>query len=87
MLESGNGRGEPPHEDGFRWECPVCEKSRVNAADDEDNAVSALQTHLTASSGDGHGPRNEMPSDLDSSTLSAHVVRVDDGGKAAESDE
>lgn len=67
---------------GFRWECPFCGTSRLNASDDEsgqDNALAALRTHIVASDGIEHGPKNEYPVDFDPGTLAEHMERVDRG--------
>lgn len=65
---------------GYEWTCPFCGKSRLNSSaggSGRQNAIAALRTHVLASDGDGHGPRNEPPGELDSLTLSEHVVRVE----------
>jgi len=67
-------------ENGYQWRCPYCGKSRVNAADGEQgrqNALSALQNHIYASDGDGHGPRRDHPDDIDEQVFSEYVDRVD----------
>lgn len=68
---------------GYRWTCPYCGTSRVNVVEDEAgqrHALTALRTHITASDGAEHGPRNELPTDFDEVTLSEHVERVDGRG-------
>lgn len=65
---------------GFRWECPRCGMSRLNASEDasgEENALAAVRTHIVASDGTEHGPKNEYPADFEPGTLVEHVVRVD----------
>lgn len=65
---------------GYRWTCPFCGESRLNTSDGERaeaNAISALRTHIVASDGADHGPRNEFPSDVPL-TLSDHVSAVVD---------
>lgn len=72
----------PATDGGFRWECPLCGMSRLNASKDESgekNALAALRTHIIASDGTEHGPKNEYPADFDHETLAEHVVRVDRG--------
>ena len=64
---------------GYEWTCPYCEKSRLNKSRDEageETAIVALRTHIIASDGAEHGPRNEFPSD-EMQDLSRHVVEVD----------
>ena len=64
---------------GFEWTCPYCGASRLNKSEDDSgraNAIAALRTHIQASEGTGHGPKNEFPTDRPL-TLSEHVTRVD----------
>lgn len=71
--ESWNGT-----EDGYRWTCPLCGTSHLNTSDGErakENAIVALRTHIVASDGGNHGPRNEFPPDTPL-TLSDHVSAV-----------
>lgn len=66
--------------DGFKWECPYCGASRINASDNgsgEANAITALRTHIVASDGVEHGPRYEFPADFDTVELADYVVSVD----------
>lgn len=66
--------------EGYRWTCPFCGKSRTNTSTGEagkSNAVAALRTHIIASDGADHGPKNEYPADADQHTLSEHVTRVE----------
>lgn len=70
----------PAPDGGFRWECPLCGMSRLNASDDEsggENALAAVRTHIVASDGAEHGPKNEYPADFNPGTLAKQVVRVD----------
>lgn len=74
--------GGPPTETEFKWTCPYCRKSRIIRYTEEEerkeeNTVAALRSHITASDGDGHGPRNELPADLER-TLFEYVSRVDE---------
>lgn len=72
--------GRPSTLKGFRWTCPFCGTSRLNASGDEsgrENALAALRTHIVASDGAGHGPRNEYPGAIDDVTLAEHVDPVD----------
>lgn len=73
----------PAPRGGFRWECPFCGTSRLNTSEDrsgEENALAALRTHILASDGIEHGPKNEYPADFDPGALAEHVVRVDRRG-------
>lgn len=74
--------GGPSTETKFKWTCPYCRKSRIirytGEEGREENAVVALRSHIAASDGDGHGPRNELPADLER-TLFEYVYRVDGG--------
>lgn len=76
-----NGReGRSVESDGYRWTCPLCGLSRLNPSGEEngeENAVTALRAHVLASVGDGHGPRSELPPEVDERRLTDHVVRVD----------
>lgn len=69
----------------YRWTCPFCGKSRTNVAieseDGKNNAITALQTHITALGGDGHGPQHEVPSGLEEEWFANHVEEVDGRGK------
>lgn len=70
--------GYSPGPGGHRWECPYCGDSRVNKASGESGknyAISALRTHIFASDGAEHGPRNEFP-DGESLDLADYVVEV-----------
>jgi hypothetical protein len=81
MVRGDSGTRDADPREGFEWVCPFCGESRLNVADDERNAELALRTHITASAGDGHGPANDLPSGVDTSSLTEQVVRVDgDGG-------
>lgn len=71
---------DPVPRGGFRWKCPLCGKSRLNATEDEsgeENAIAAIRTHIVASDGADHGPRGEYPAGFDPRGLAEHVVRVD----------
>lgn len=73
------GRGDGPTE-GYEWTCPFCGKSRISTAGGEageQNAIAALRSHILASVGADHGPRNELPP-TGSLTLSDHVVWIED---------
>lgn len=64
--------------EGYEWTCPYCGKSQLNKSvgqSGKQNAIAALRTHVVASDGDEHGPRNELPPD-ESLRLSDHVRRV-----------
>lgn len=64
----------------YRWTCPFCGPARINRPGGErgkENAIVALRTHIIASDGDSHGPRNEFPSNA-TVTLSDHVSAVAD---------
>ena len=78
----GDERGQRPTLDesasGYRWTCPYCGTSRITTSSGEEgekNAMAALRTHIHASDGDGHGPRNSFPPEF--LALSEHVVEVD----------
>jgi hypothetical protein len=76
---AGRRKTTPIPEGGYEWTCPYCGQSRTNSSNGEDgetNAIKALRTHIVASDGDDHGPRNELPTD--DLTLSDHVERVDE---------
>ena len=67
---------------GFRWTCPYCGASRLNRSPDDDgssNAVVALRTHVQASDGAEHGPKNEFPGSFSDLTLADHVVPAGQG--------
>lgn len=67
-------------EGGYRWSCPFCGTSRLNSSDGErakENSIAALRSHIIASDGTSHGPRNEFPPDAPL-TLSDHVSAVVD---------
>ena len=73
---------------GFRWTCPICSASRLNATendDGEDHAIAALQAHILATDDAEHGPRNEFPRAFDDLYLAAHVVEERRDGEAASS--
>ena len=64
---------------GYEWTCPICGQSRMNnqsGPDGEENAIAALRTHIVASDGSEHGPRNESPPALDTLSLEEYVVEV-----------
>lgn len=66
--------------EGFEWTCPFCDQSRFNVSEDEsgnENAVSALRSHILASGGAGHGPVNAYPPEFDPESLADHVVPLD----------
>lgn len=66
--------------DGFEWSCPFCGQSRLNVSEDgsgNENAVSALRSHILASEGSGHGAVNAYPPEFDPETLADHVDRLD----------
>lgn len=70
----------PASRGGFRWECPFCGQTRLNRSEDgagEENAITALRTHIISSDGDEHGPRNEYPPGFDPRVLPEHVIEVD----------
>lgn len=72
---------DPSPRGGFRWECPICGMSRLNASEDESgerNAIAALRTHVIASDGADHGPKGEYPVGFDPRGLAGHVIRADD---------
>ena len=89
---AGSDRGQAGGGEGgasYRWTCPVCGASRVNPAGeevDDRNAVTALRSHVLASSDGGHGPANAYPEGFDPSTLADRVVRVDRRGEPVESE-
>lgn len=67
------------HSEGWEWTCPYCERSRVNISTGEDgekNAIAALRTHIMASDGAEHGPRNEFPAHLEGLELTDYVVKI-----------
>ena len=73
----------------YRWTCPICGSSRANPAGeeaDEGNAITALRSHVLASSGDGHGPPTAYPEGFDPSSLADRVVRVDRRGASVETE-
>jgi len=64
---------------GFRWEYPLCGKSRLKVSIDEseeEDAINALRAHIFASVGTNHGPRNEYLPDFDREDLAEHVISV-----------
>ena len=74
-------QGHSAAREGYRWTCPFCGTSRLNASDEESgrrNALVALRTHVLASVEDGHGPRNEYPDGYDDVTLADHLQWVDE---------
>lgn len=88
-LSSGDG-ASGSFEEGYRWTCPICGKSRLNRSngdEGEENAIAALRTHVMASDGAGHGPLNEYPAEFEREKLTNHVLRVEGSrtrGQAAE---
>ena len=79
-MDEERTTGQPAPRGGFRWDCPFCGTSRLNASDDasgKQNAIAALRTHIVASDGGEHGPKNEYPADFDPRELAEHVVGVD----------
>lgn len=73
----------PPTDGGYEWTCPYCGTSRVNVSEDEAGeryAIAALRTHIVASDGAEHGPRNELPTDFDEVTLAENVEQVGEHG-------
>lgn len=57
------GRSGPDSRNrGHRWECPVCDLSRVNRLSEEGrNALRALRTHVYLADGNGHGETGTFP--------------------------
>ena len=84
MPQGGGDTRKVDSRSGFEWRCPVCSESRVNVTDNEKDAVVALQIHIRASDGGGHGPVNDFPADVDASKLADRVVRVDRSEKSTE---
>lgn len=71
---------DPTPRGGFRWECPFCGTSRLNASEHEsgeENAISALRTHVIASDDADHGPTGEYPAGFDPGDLADHLARED----------
>ena len=67
-------------QDSYRWECPICEETNLGFAAEKTSreaALNALKSHVRAVDGDGHGPENRLPRDLDPEALH-RTVRVDD---------
>ena len=64
---------------GHRWECPVCDLSRVNRLSDEGrNAVRALRAHVYLADGDGHGESGSFPDGLGEDELDEYVEPHDE---------
>ena len=64
---------------GHRWECPVCDLSRVNRLSEEGrNALRALGTHVYLADGDGHGETGTFPGDIAEDELEEYVQPHDE---------
>lgn len=97
---SGDGSARPGASDGgrttggadgvsHRWTCPICGTTRANPSGEEAdhrNAITALRSHVLASSDGAHGPSSAYPAGFDPSTLADRVVRVDRRGEPVESE-
>lgn len=64
----------------YRWSCPYCEVSRtshgrVPEEDIRHRAISAVTGHVSATEGEGHGPRHSLPPDFDAA---CHIERGDE---------
>lgn len=73
-----------PSNGGYQWTCPFCGASRLNRSEQgegPENAITALRSHILATNGIDHGPRNTIPDEDGAPTLDDHVVCVDDGNK------
>lgn len=69
----------PRSDCGYRWECPICGLSRINAMSREGRqARLALQRHIHGTDGVGHGPKDEFPDGFSVSQLEQYVRPVDD---------
>lgn len=64
--------------EGYRWECPICSKSRVNRLSEQGrNALRALKTHLYLTDGSGHGETGSFPEDVSEDELRRYVEPVE----------
>lgn len=76
-VDGGRARRSP--DSGYRWECPICEKSRVNLLSMQGrNALRALKTHVYLSDGDGHGDVGSYPDGIPEERLRLHVCPAGD---------
>lgn len=79
--------GEPPDRGSdddatyYTWTCPICHHSKTSFALDHGEgqtgrtqAVTALQSHIFSSDGEGHGPKEALPEGLDPDALVEHVT-------------
>ena len=60
----------------YRWICPVCDVSNVGFAGQENprtSALKAIQSHIRAEHGDGHGVEYEIPGKWTTETLDPHI--------------
>lgn len=56
------------------WKCPLCGKQSLNtAAPNNMGAKGALQSHVRASKGGGHGPCGSYPEDFDPTALDEYI--------------
>lgn len=81
--ESSEGGGQPrrPSKEGYRWECPVCETSRVNRLSERGrNALRALKAHVYLTEGGGHGEHGSYPEEIPEDALARFVRPVNDEG-------
>ncbi len=84
MSHLVNGRGSTDTEEGFRWECPFCGESRLKPLEGESgkqNAITALRSHIMATDGRRHGPKNAFPDGFERAELTDNVVVEGDGGR------
>lgn len=60
----------------YRWTCPICDESRLSAADgvqDRAAVLRNLEAHIQGTAGEGHGDEDSFPDEFDPDTLTEYV--------------
>ena len=64
----------------YKWECPVCDASNIGTAETDTpitSGLQALQSHIRAKKGDGHGPQYAIPEKWGDERLEQYVKAAD----------
>ena len=75
MSKSTNGGEASVSFEGgqlYNWVCPICNASKIGTAEQTDPLTSglfALQSHIRATEGGGHGTQHSIPAEWTDETL------------------
>ena len=64
----------------YKWDCPVCDASNIGTAKKDGprtHGLQALQSHIRAKKGNGHGPQYAIPEQWSSEKLGQCVEAAD----------